>query len=194
MSPGSDRRLSRLGRPLAASVLCCVSHAACAQFLQVDLSNQSVNIAVEQHRFRGLNASLLYTEQNGHQDLLAGAGYTAKSWLLGRAQNFYLSTGAKFYATDVIESYVNTLAWHNVIRFEPRRWQAVELAAVLDYGPSFATFRDGESFWGVAAQLDYTLSHQSNAILGWRRVGVELTGGHEADIERGGYLGLNWLF
>ncbi len=194
MSPKSDRRLIRWGAPSAAILLCCASHAAYAQFLQIDLGNQSVNIAVEQHRFRGFNASLLYTEQNGHQDLLAGAGYTAKSWLLGRAQNFYLSTGAKFYATDVLESYVNTVAWHNVIRIEPRRWQAMELAAVLDYGPSFATFRDGESFWGIAVQLDYSLSHQSNAIVGWRRLGVELTGGDEADIERGGYVGLSWLF
>lgn len=165
-----------------------------AQLIQADLGAESISIAVDQHRFRGIHAAVVYSEQTEDHGWLAGLGYKAKSWLLGREQNLYVTTGAVAYAVEVAPFRANSIVWHNVMRYEPRRWQAVEFGLALDYGPEFLTYRDGEALWGVALQMDYRLTDRSGLVGGWRRWSLKTTSGRDIDVDRGGYVGLNWLF
>lgn len=183
-----------LAGAVAALALAALPPAAWAEYVEAAISSDNVQIAAQQYRFKGFDLSVLYTEQHDHQDLLAGAGYLAKTWLLGKRQNFYISTGAKFFTTDVTDFRVNALAWRNLLRYEPSAWPQLQFAAELDYAPSFTTFADGESLWLAVIQGEYGLSEGRDLLLGWRRVRTQIDDSDSIDVERGGYLGLRQYF
>jgi hypothetical protein len=168
--------------------------AAPCQYLQVHGNNDSVRFAWAKHLFRGINGSVLYTEHNNHQDLFGGIGYAAKTWLVGERQNLYITTGGKFFATDVIDARVSALGWHNLLRYEPRRTRNLQVVGELVYAPGFGTFGDGDRLWLIAGQMEYRILEQGDLVLGWRRIHTRFQGGTSADVDRGGYAGFAYRY
>lgn len=154
-----------------------------AQYSQLDAGVKSVGFSIDSHRFRGWNFALLLADRKAKQGKFIAVGPTVKSWLLGTRQNLYVSAGLRLYHVDISKTQFSGGTVRNVLRYEPTRWQSLQLRADLEYSLS-------ASGWLSSAQADIGVSNNLDLIMGWRRLHFHAEGGGLADGFRGFFFGL----
>ena len=146
------------------------------------------------HPFRGPEATVLYTWEREHKEILAGVGYIIKSWLLGPKQNFYLSSGIQLIGLDSDTTQVTAVSWRNRGRFEPRGWQHIQFAAEFDFSPDTTTFEHGQRTTHWAVQMEFLATARTTVALGAHQLRVKLQNDEQIDIADGAVLGLRFHF
>lgn len=137
------------------------------------------------------SARLLYTRENNHQDLFAGAGLIAFTDITTQLE---LGAGLGIIAADPLASYLSALTPGAELVYHPSNMPRLKLFANGYYAPRALTFSQGKSVAMHSLNADYRLFAHSTVRLGYRRIKMVLDNGLVTDFTRGVYLGLVWDF
>lgn len=132
-------------------------------------------------------ARLLYTRENDHQDLFAGAGLIAFTDITHQLE---LGAGLSLIAADPLASYLSALTAGAELVYRPVNMPRLRLFANGYYAPRALTFSQGESVAMHSVNADYRLFAHGAVRLGYRRIKMVLDNGLVTDFTRGVYLGL----
>ncbi|MDT8451891.1 MAG: YfaZ family outer membrane protein [Gammaproteobacteria bacterium] len=137
------------------------------------------------------DARLLYTRENNHQDLFAGAGLIAFTDITSQLE---LGIGLSIIAADPLASYLSALAPGAELVYRPSNMPRLKLFTNGYYATHALTFSQGRSVAMQSFNADYRLSAHSAFRIGYRRIRMVLNNGIITDFNRGVYLGLLWNF
>lgn len=174
-----------------------ISANADAQTLALEGGDKNIAVAYTAPAMKALDpalvfdARLLYTRENGHQDLFAGAGLIAFTDLTPQLE---LGAGLSLIAADPLASYLSALAPGAELVYRPANMPRLKLFANGYYAPHALTFSQGESVTMHSVNADYRLFVHGAVRLGYRRIKMVLDNGLVTDFTRGVYLGLVWKF
>lgn len=164
-----------------------------------EISDKSINLAYNAAKNSNqsypayIDGSLLYTEYNNHQDLLAGVGFhfMPKN---NANDRFTYEAAIKIFAADPLDYYLTTVAVGGLFFFEPELSSPIKLTTTIYYSPDALTFNDGDRFLLFDIAMDYYFEPELAMRFGYRRIEIGIKNAPDVDFDRGGYIGLKLLF
>lgn len=185
-----------LHRIVAVSLL-CVSSVAAADTLDIALSNSAAQFKY------GVPSSLagkseMYAEMmyNDVNSLMGGAGV-----LVANEQGNGLSVGigAKVVAANIKWSpnrkNTSAVALGAQLRFEVPAERRLAFSGEFYYAPKIITFGDADSFQQFGVRMEYAISHQTLAYVGYRKISFGLPNtNNEAVMVNGPHIGIQLAF
>lgn len=172
-----------------------LTHAALAQTIAVEAGEYNINLAyqnagldVESSALK-MDAQVLYTEQNNHQDLFASVGLAAFAGDRGIRPGI----GIRLIAADPLDYYLSAIAPGVTLNYRPAV-PGLRLETSLHYAGENLTFSQAKSVFILTANLDYEVSGDFLIRFGYRNIKTEQTNGISVDFDRGAYAGLLWSF
>lgn len=174
-----------------------ITHDVIAQSLAVEAGEKNINIAYRNadvfndSKSLRMDAELLYSEQNNHQDLFVSIGLTAFNNITNRIE---LGAGLRIIAADPLDYYLSAIAIGAELAYRPATTPKFKFKSSLHYAGEALTFSDGGSVSLLIVNMDYEVVTDTFIRLGYRRIKTEHTNGSTADFDRGAYLGLAWTY
>lgn len=173
-----------------------LTHAALAQSIAVEAGENNINLAyqnagvdVESSALK-MEAQVLYTEQNNHQDLFASVGLAA---FTGDNRGLRPGISIRLIAADPLDYYLSAIAPGVTLNYRPTV-PGLRLETSLHYAGENLTFSQAKSVFILTANLDYEISGDLLIRFGYRNIKTEQTNGISVDFDRGAYAGLLWSF
>lgn len=174
-----------------------ISNNAGAQSFALEGGDKNIAAAYRAPAMKALapalffDARLLYTRENNHQDLFAGAGLIAFTDITRQLE---LGAGFSFIAADPLASYLSALTVGAELVYRPTNIPRLKLSTNGYYAPHASTFSQGKNVAMYSINADYSFFAHSAVRLGYRRIKMMLDDGLVTDFNRGVYLGLVWNF
>ena len=182
---------------LGCITLTLVTHGAIAQSFAIEAGKKDINLAYANADAYDnaaplvLDAQLLYSKQNNHQDVLASIGLAA---FTDDADHIKFGAGIKIIAADPLDYYLGAIAIGVELDFRPATIPALKFETSLYYAGEALTFSDGENIALLMVNMDYEIARDTFVRLGYRRIKSELNNNLTTDFDRGAYLGLLWAY
>ena len=168
-----------------------------AQTLSVEAGENNINLGYKNTEVEdsdsalSIDAQLLYSKQNNHQDLLASFGLTT---FTPSSNAIKSGVGFRLIAADPLDYYLTAVAVGVELAYRTSIVPEFKFEAGLYYAGESLTFSDGDSLSLLVANMDFEMSRHASIRLGYRRIKTQRTNGISDDFDRGVYLGLLWAF
>jgi hypothetical protein len=179
-------------RLIVFALLAAASFSAAADSLDLNLSNDTVEgryastLGFGEWTFGGL-----YNRDEKNSSANIGLLATGETRVKG--SKLEGGVGGKFYVASADDNELSALALGGQMRLYFGDGPFA-VSGYVFYAPSVVTFLDGERFWEVGIRAEVELIKGSFVYIGLRQVRAEFENNAKADIDKGGFAGLQIRF
>ncbi|HYA39328.1 MAG TPA: YfaZ family outer membrane protein [Candidatus Methylomirabilis sp.] len=180
-------------RMLLAAVAFCTSGAVCADSLDINLNNDTVQ-GDYATKWRTAEFSIGGLYNNDRNDWFADAGLLAYGEKDTPQARYEAGLGGRIYAASVSNNDILALGLGGQFRFFPGNGP-IAIGGYFYYAPDVVTFMDGKKFWEGGLRVEYEIIKKTASIyLGTRKVRADLDDGSHETVDSGGNVGVKIVF
>ena len=184
---------------IAAAALALTTTVASADSIDLSVSNDTVlgkyvkSLSYSGYGHTDMDFGLMYTESD---DLMGLFGITMAGEAGSHAPGLNFGVGARVYALtlDDADKNVGSVTLGGKISYIPPQMNRVGFVGTLDFGPDVTTFGDADRFWAFDGRVEFEVLPEAAVYAGYRKIRARLDNGIDADLDKGGHLGVRMSF
>lgn len=141
-----------------------------------------------------LDAGALYSQGPDPRNLLFSAGLELNNYNINFDNQSQLIPKAGLFWADFLDANVTAFGAGGLYRLPQTEERKYDVWAELLAAPAITTFTRGKYLWSLKLQLDYPLTKEATANLGYRKIMIKLEDEREDAFDQGFYIGLSTQF
>jgi len=189
-----------LSRKIVALSLLTFASTAIADTIDLNLRNSSAQFQYSSAMGRNtlgkseLHFGALYSNADNEKNTYGDLGVAVKDEIGSKAPGFSAGIGIKALASHTNGTNESGIAIGGLIAYSPPSLSRMSLVGQLYFAPDITTFGDANRYGEALAQLEFEVTPNAAAYIGYRNIKFDLNSGSNGTVDEGAYIGVRISF